>query len=75
MIDLPENLSLTFYLMASGKKDRVKTTVWIERIYLDILKDEGICISDTVNFLLEQYLKQRGKLNVKEVIESLKTRK
>lgn len=72
MIELPENISLTFYLMASGKKNRVKTSVWIERIYLDRLKEDGACISDIVNFLLEQYLRQKGKLDPKEIIESIK---
>ena len=71
-IQLPENISLTFYLMASGKKNRVKTSVWIEKIYLDRIKEDGACISDIVNFLLEQYLRQKGKLDVKEIIESIK---
>ncbi|AIY91116.1 hypothetical protein [Geoglobus acetivorans] len=71
-IELPENLSLTFYLMASGKKNRKQTSVWIEKIYLDKLKEDGVCLSDLVNFLLEQYLRQKGKLDVKEIIESIK---
>ena len=72
-IELPEKLSLTFYLMATGKKKRVKTTVWIEEIYKELLKEEQKTLSDLINYLLELYLRETGKLDVKEYLEKLKS--
>jgi ribosomal protein L20 len=60
--------SLTFYLIATNKKDRVKTTVWIERIYKEILDKEGIPYSDLINHLLEIWLRQTGRLQVEQYL-------
>jgi len=67
-IKLTDGISLTFYLMATGKRDRIQRSVWIERIYYDILKKQNINISDLINYLLEFYLKEIGYLDIKEYI-------
>jgi len=67
-----DKISLTYFLMASGRKDRVKTTIWLERIYKEKLKDEQMHLSDLINFLIEKYLREKGKLNVMEEIEKVK---
>ncbi len=68
----PEKISLTFYLMATGKKKRRKMTIWIEEIYYKKLKeDKQVIISDVVNYLLEMYLRATGKLDVMEIIKEL----
>lgn len=74
-IEIPEKFSLTFYLMASGRKRRRKTSVWIEEIYLKKLKGDGVCVSDVVNFLLEQFLRKTGKLTDEEIKEIIKSKK
>jgi ribosomal protein L20 len=63
-----DKFSLTFYLIATNKKDRVKTTVWIERIYKEILDKEGIPYSDLINHLLEIWLRQTGRLQVEQYL-------
>ncbi len=59
-----DKFSLTFYLIATNKKDRVRTTIYIERIYKEILDKEGVPLSDLINHLLEIWLRQTGKLDV-----------
>ncbi len=66
---LTEDISLSFYLTATRKSNRLKKTVWIESIYYDILKEKNIIISDLVNYLLEKYFKEMGYLNIMEHIK------
>ena len=63
-----EKFSLTFYLIATNNKDRVRTTVYIERIYKEILDREGVPLSDLINHLLEIWLRQTGKLDVAQYL-------
>ncbi|MFO7967443.1 MAG: hypothetical protein R6U44_07575 [Archaeoglobaceae archaeon] len=66
---LTEDISLSFYLTATRKSNRLKKTVWIESIYYDILKEKNIIISDLVNYLLEKYFKEMGYLDIMEHIK------
>ncbi|WP_456328941.1 hypothetical protein [Archaeoglobus sp.] len=68
-----EKFSLTYYLIATNKKDRVKTTIWIERIYKEILEKEGVVLSDLINHLLEVWLRQTGKLDVGRYLQAQTT--
>lgn len=65
---LTEDISLSFYLTATRKSNRLKKTVWIESIYYDILKEKNIIISDLVNYLLEKYFKEMGYIDVMEYL-------
>lgn len=64
-----EDISLSFYLTATRKSNRLKKTVWMESIYYDILKEKNIIISDLVNYLLEKYFKEMGYLDIMEHIK------
>ncbi|MFP3909636.1 MAG: hypothetical protein ACLFVX_07220 [Archaeoglobaceae archaeon] len=63
---LTDNMNLTYYLVATRKSERLKKTVWIERIYYDILKERNLIISDLINYLLEKYFKEMNYLDVKK---------
>ncbi len=63
-----EKFSLTFYLIATNKNDRVRTTVYIERIYKEILDKEGVPLSDIINHLIEIWLRQTEKLDVAAIL-------
>ncbi len=67
-VQLTDDISLTFYLTATRKANRLKKTVWIESIYYDILKEKNIIISDLVNYLLEKYFREMGYLNIEEYL-------
>lgn len=69
-IQITDNISLTFYLTATRKANRLKKTVWIESVYYDILKEKNIIISDLVNYLLEKYFREMGYLDVNEYLDS-----
>ncbi|MFO7968157.1 MAG: hypothetical protein R6U44_11215 [Archaeoglobaceae archaeon] len=69
---LTKDISITFYLVASRKSNRLKKTVWIESIYYDILKEKNIIISDLVNYLLEKYLTEMEFLEPESALNELK---
>jgi hypothetical protein len=68
-ISLSEDVNLTFYLIATGRANRLKKTVYIESVYYDILKERNIIISDLVNYLLEKYLREVGYLDIKQYLK------
>lgn len=68
-LSLTEDISLSFYLTATRKSNRLKKTVWLESIYYDILKENNIIISDLVNYLLEKYFREMGYLDIMEHIK------
>ncbi|MFP3909989.1 MAG: hypothetical protein ACOC5L_03800 [Halobacteriota archaeon] len=69
-VQLTDDISLTFYLTATRKANRLKKTVWIESIYYEILKEKNVIISDLVNYLLEKYFREMGYLDVEEYLDS-----
>jgi len=58
--------SYTFYLMATGNKNRRKTTVYIEEEFLNLLRKYGYNINTLINYLIEQFLKMEGKFTIPE---------
>lgn len=70
-LEIKDKLSLTFYLAATGQKNRKKTTVYIENIYLEKLRSLGIMdnkfLSDIFNYLLEIFLKDFEHLTYEEI--------
>ncbi|RLI78468.1 hypothetical protein DRP05_07090 [Archaeoglobales archaeon] len=61
------NFSLVFWRMATNKKKRVRKTVYIEEDLLNVLGD--CCLSDVLNYVLEDYLKRLGLLNNSKIVE------
>ncbi|ADC66176.1 hypothetical protein Ferp_2041 [Ferroglobus placidus DSM 10642] len=49
-------------LLKLEKKDRVKTTVRIERELVNAIKRNGLKLSDAINLALEEFLRRRGYL-------------
>ncbi|MFP4558658.1 MAG: hypothetical protein ACOC5L_04580 [Halobacteriota archaeon] len=61
--------SFTYFLMATGKSNRLKKTVRIESIYYDIMRKEGMNASELVNYLLEKHLREIGWLDVEQFLD------
>ncbi|MFP3908298.1 MAG: hypothetical protein ACLFVI_07400 [Archaeoglobaceae archaeon] len=61
--------SFTYFLMATGKSNRLKKTVRIESIYYDIMRKEGMNASELVNYLLEKHLREVGWLDVEQFLD------
>ncbi|MFO7966265.1 MAG: hypothetical protein R6U44_01530 [Archaeoglobaceae archaeon] len=62
-------LSLTKLLQYSGKWNRKKSSIYIEKVYLDILDQWKIKKSDLINDLLEIYLREMGLLDLRDHLE------
>lgn len=74
-----DKISLTHYLKITGRWNRIKTSLWLEKIYKDILDEHGFRYSDLVNELIEVFLRELGYLDItdyikKEQLENLKRR-
>ena len=65
-------ISLTHYLKITGKWNRKRVNICIEEIYLNILRENHIIISDLVNSQIEKWLREKGFLNIEKYIEKEK---
>jgi len=68
-------ISLTHYLKITGKWKRKKVTIWLETVFHEKLIENNIRISDLINQLVEDYLKEMDLLNVEDFIEKEKIEK
>jgi len=64
-------ISYTFFTMATGRKNRVRVHVCIEKRFVELAKQENLCLSDVINWLLEKYFEELNLFDSREEIQKL----